>query len=196
MSATQPIARRSDDPAPARESELHSDPQFAELERALAADWGNDRMPPPAPAAFPASASSEKARRTSSIRDYAPAVDALHAAAGSAPPLPAPGAPTSARRRWPQVSTFRLMAMLGAIGFVVGAGSAGLYAWRMGYDWRLAAQIGVVAGIASGAALSALPPLARALGWTLLAGALGAVAAGALWRVTRIAPAMVERIIH
>ncbi|MEO7965767.1 MAG: hypothetical protein ABIT38_17795 [Gemmatimonadaceae bacterium] len=211
MSATQPIARRSDEAAEDPRSARPQSPEIAELERALAADWGNDRMPLPAP----------EAPKASAERPRAPAVTTRHAeplrvkdlpaplsesfAANSqlvTPSLPSPANEVSAKEspskkgRIATVRTFRWMAILGAIGFVAGGGIAGAFAWRMGYDLRLSSAIAFLAGTATASAAMVIPPLARALGWTMLAGAVGGVGAGALWLLTRIAPALIDRILH
>lgn len=126
------------------------------------------------------------------------------------PPAPAPPAPmprpevTPAPAAAPQagdlqtrvrsVRTLRWSAILGVTGVVLGGAAAAAFARQMGYDWPLVTQIGVLVGVASGAALAALPPAVRALGWAAIAGGFAALGAGALWLLTRIAPAFVERI--
>lgn len=95
-----------------------------------------------------------------------------------------------------RASTFRWMAILGVAGFVVGAVAGGWYASRMGYDARLTSVIGVLIGTAVGAAGMMIPPLFRAIGWGVLATAMGGVGAGALWILTKVAPALVERFLH
>ena len=154
-------------------------PSFAPAERF---EWGNDRAPtldPPPP--------------------LAPVVvgPAPHdrAAAPDAPVASSTVAPTPLACARPQ-TTWWWIAALGGVGFAAGFAAAALFASDMGYDWRLAAQIGALGGVASGAIGAMIPPVARAIGWAVVAAGSAAVGGTALWLLSRIAPAFVERVLE
>ena len=152
---------------------------FAPAERF---EWGNDRAPtfdPPPPLA---PVVIEPAPQERSAAPDAPA------ASSSVAPTP----PACARRQ----TTWWWIAALGGVGFAVGFAAAALFASDMGYDWRLAAQIGALGGVASGAVGAMIPPVARAIGWALVAAGSAAVGGTALWLLTRIAPAFVDRVLE
>lgn len=88
------------------------------------------------------------------------------------------------------------MKALGSLGFMLGGASAGYFAHQMGYDWRATWTIAGLVGIAAGSVGVMIPPLFRALGWTIVAALAGGAGAAALYALMRVAPAFVDRIIE
>lgn len=180
MSATQPAARRPHEvPDEAPPPQLPPSEPVADFDRAANVDWApvviaRDATKIPAPSGRPGAPT--------------PVAPAL-------PPTVSEAEKKNVRRVL-RASTFKWMSILGVTGFVLGSVCGGWYASRMGYDAGLSSLIGVLIGTAVGGAGMTIPPLFRAIGWGVLAAATGGVGAGALWILTKVAPALVERILH
>lgn len=85
--------------------------------------------------------------------------------------------------------------VLGLLGSVGGAATLGVVAHRVAHPLSTVALIAALGGVAGGASGAALPPLVRALKWSVLAAAALAVAAGALWAIHQVDPLLVRQFV-
>lgn len=117
---------------------------------------------------------------------------AIPATSTAALPARDSGEPARSRR----VPFFRtVLVAAGATGLLVAGAGAGVYAFDMGYDWRMTARIAGLAGAAGAAAAVLIPLLFRALGWIVLAAITAAFGAGALYTLSLVAPAFTDQVV-
>lgn len=135
----------------------------------------------PAPGVLPVDGATPRAGTRARASDPAPSPLVTDEGAG---------APARSRRL-----LARSWLVLGAIGMVSGATVLGVVAHRVAHPVPTVALIASLGAVAGGAIGAALPALARALTWSVIAAATLAVAAGALWGIHQVDPLLVRQFV-